>query len=207
MGRVGGNPGNRGNTRLRKNTIDVHKGGGISKQTPWRKDPIIRERMQLVHKLWAEGYGNEAILVKVNTWAALNVPTHPRFGISVIQNDKKNIISLVEEGDDDLRIEHLESLKHLKQVAYEEFERTTVDMAKPSLLNVIRAAEETGAKIDGSLIKRVEQNINVTSATEARILVQVLVRHLGSEELAMRVLQEVETKVIEAGTVDGQQST
>lgn len=182
-------PRNRGNTRVGH----IKGSGGNNKAKPWRRDPIIRERMLMVHKLWAEGYSPAAMLVKVNEWAQVKIPSHPEFSMHVIRMDKERILSLIDEENADMRAEHLESLKHLKKRAYEEIDSPGMDnMAKPGFMNVIRAAEETGAKIDGSLIHRSESKIMMTSDVQARILVQVLVKHLGSEEVAFRVLDEVQ---------------
>ena len=171
------------------------RGRGVrnNRNRPWREDVLIRERMELVHKMWVEGAQENEMLVAVNKWAAVKIPSHPMFGRSTIQTDKKNLLALIDEESAELRTEHLESLRHLKNRAYKTLDQPGLDdMAKPGLMNVIRAAEETGAKIDGSLVHRTESKVMMTNDMQARILVQVLVKHLGSEDIAFKVLDEVQ---------------
>src|ERR1035437_404408 len=186
----------RGNTR-----VGATRGRGVKnqRQLAWRKDPLIRERMELVHKMWVEGASQDAMLTAVNKWASKALPSHPMFTRSTIVTDKKNLLTLVDEDGGELRAEHLESLKHLKNRAYKELDTLGLDdMAKPGLLNVVCASEETGAKIDGSLVHRTESKVMMTTDVQARILVPVLVKHLGSEDIAFKVLDEVQDAIAAA---------
>jgi hypothetical protein len=56
--------GNRGNTRTRPGRMHIR---GRFKTTPWRQDPVIRDRMALVHRCWLRGLTVAETLEVVNS--------------------------------------------------------------------------------------------------------------------------------------------
>jgi hypothetical protein len=86
--------GNRGNTRIGATRA---RGQGRPTKTPWRKDILIRERMQVVARCWYGGMTIAETLDSVNAWAVSAIPSHPRFTLSTIKVDRQNISILAYE--------------------------------------------------------------------------------------------------------------
>lgn len=161
--------------------------------------------MHIVWRCWMEGYSHEGTLRKINEWVlsgGAGAGVEPFRSLDVVKDDRKRIQTLISESDAELRAEHVNSLRYIKQRAFEEIDKTAAPMAVPGLLNVAAKAEETMAKIDGTLITRVEQQVSVTKEDEARVLVQVLVDRLGSEDEALRVLDDVRLKLNPPKVID-----
>src|ERR1700733_1400689 len=161
----------------------VTLGPGKVRTLSWKNDPKIRARMQLVHECWMQGATLDATRMRVTDWLRSFDPNAQTPSRATIVNDRKHLMELQEGVDEKLREQHLMQLDHVIAKAYEEFDSTSTDMAKPGLLNVVRQAIETKAKVGGTMVQRIEQTIQKSEPDQARMLVQVLVKHIGDEGL------------------------
>jgi hypothetical protein len=160
--------------------------------------------MQVVHKAWMQGATLDMTRNAVHNWLlefdAQAVPPSR----ATIVNDRKHLMELQDGADEMLREQHLMQLDNVISTAYKELYTVGIsDMAKPGLLNVVRQAIETKAKVGGTMVQRIEQTIQRSEPDQARLLVQVLVKHIGDEAKALMILEEmkaidVPSKVITA---------
>ena len=169
----------------------VTVGPGKIRTLSWKNDPKIRARMQVVHRAWMQGASIDDTRNAVVNWLREFDPNATVPSRATIVNDRKHIMELQDGADDKLREQHLMQLDHVILKAYEEFASTTTDMAKPGLLNVVRQAIETKAKVGGTMVQRIEQTIAKSEPDQARLLVQVLVKHIGDEAMALKILEEM----------------
>lgn len=147
--------------------------------------------MQVVHRAWMQGASIDDTRNAVCNWLREFDPNATVPSRATIVNDRKHLMELQDGADEKLREQHLMQLDHVILKAYEEFAKTATDMAKPGLLNVVRQAIETKAKVGGTMVQRIEQTIQKSDPDQARMLVQVLVKHIGSEERALEILEEM----------------
>lgn len=134
----------RGNHR----TGVIRRGG----RTAWQTDPLIRERMQLHWRLWAEGRSQQEILLACNKFMAER--GQEPITIHTVRNDRKRIMhpdkGLV-LGDDELRGSHIETLRLVIQDAFDAFHTAPAgSLNRGSYLNTIKSTVELMAKLDGS---------------------------------------------------------
>jgi len=166
-------------------------GPGVIRTLSWKNDPKIRARMQVVHECWMRGATLDITRMRVADWLHTFDPNATVPSRATIVNDRKHLMELQSGVDDKLREQHLMQLDHVIAKAYEEFDSTSTDMAKPGLLNVVRQAIETKAKVGGTMVQRIEQTVTKSEPDQARLLVQVLVKHIGDETKALQILEEM----------------
>lgn len=176
-------------------------GPGKIRTLSWKNDPKIRARMQVVHKAWMQGASIDDTRNAVFNWLHDFDPQATVPSRATIVNDRKHIMELQDGADDRLREQHLMQLDHVILKAYEEFATTATDMAKPGLLNVVRQAIETKAKVGGTMVQRIEQTIAKSEPDQARLLVQVLVKHIGDETKALQILEDMKAIDVPSRTV------
>ena len=168
-------------------------GKGVVRTLSWKNDPKIRARMQVVHKAWMQGATLDMTRNAVHNWL-LEFDQHavPPSRATIV-NDRKHLMELQDGADEMLREQHLMQLDNVISTAYKELYTVGIsDMAKPGLLNVVRQAIETKAKVGGTMVQRIEQTIQRSEPDQARLLVQVLVKHIGDETKALQILQEMQ---------------
>ena len=169
----------------------VTLGPGKVRTLSWKNDPKIRARMQIVHRAWMQGASIDDTRNAVCNWLREFDPNATVPSRATIVNDRKHLMELQDGADEKLREQHLMQLDHVILKAYEEFATTSTDMAKPGLLNVVRQAIETKAKVGGTMVQRIEQTIQKSEPDQARLLVQVLVKHIGDEAKALEILEDM----------------
>jgi hypothetical protein len=166
-------------------------GPGKIRTLSWKNDPKIRARMQVVHECWMRGQTLDDTRTSVHGWLLKFDPAAGPPSRATIVNDRKHLMELQTGVDEKMREQHLMQLDHVIFKAYAEFETTSTDMAKPGLLNVVRQAIETKAKVGGTMVQRIEQTVTKSEPDQARLLVQVLVKHIGDEAKALMILEEM----------------
>ena len=149
--------------------------------------------MQVVHEAWMQGASLDQTRERIVDWLRTFDPNATVPSRATIVNDRKHLMELQEGVDEKLREQHLMQLDHVIAKAYEEFDHTATDMAKPGLLNVVRQAIETKAKVGGTMVQRIEQTVQQSAPDQARLLVQVLVKHIGDETKALQILEEMKS--------------
>ena len=176
-------------------------GPGKIRTLSWKQDPKIRARMQVVHEAWMMGTTLEDTRTIVHGWLLKFDPQATIPSRATIVNDRTHLMELQAGVDDKMREQHLMQLDHVIFKAYTEFETTSTDMAKPGLLNVVRQAIETKAKVGGTMVQRIEQTVTKSEPDQARLLVQVLVKHIGDETKALQILQEMQAIDVPSKTI------
>jgi hypothetical protein len=167
-------------------------GPGKVRTLSWKNDPKIRARMQVVHEAWMRGATLDDTRTLVHGWLLKFDPAAVPPSRATIVNDRKHLMELQTGTDEKMREQHLMQLDHVITVAYEELYKIGIsDMAKPGLLNVVRQAIETKAKVGGTMVQRIEQTVTKSEPDQARLLVQVLVKHIGDEAKALMILEEM----------------
>jgi hypothetical protein len=169
----------------------VTLGPGKIRTLSWKNDPKVRARMQVVHEAWMQGATLDDTRTLVHGWLLKFDPQATAPSRATIVNDRKHLMELQDGVDEKLREQHLMQLDHVIAKAYSEFDSTSTDMAKPGLLNVVRQAIETKAKVGGTMVQRIEQTIAKSEPDQARLLVQVLVKHIGDEAMALKILEDM----------------
>lgn len=166
LGKVG--PGNHrtGVARNRRTHVGRNKGA-----LPWRKDPLILERVDLVRILKAQGHTGRTMLPRLNEIMVSH--GQPEITIDTVYNDFERLREIQAEEraraiQDEQSIvgEHIEALTEVRRQAWKAFEQTPdKSLNRSAYLNTIRATVETTAKLDGSLIHRegrqVDGNVRV----------------------------------------------
>lgn len=167
---------------------------------PWSKDAMILGRMELVEKLWAQGYSSNQMMSVVNDrMKELGVPP---VSIRTIKRDKQRLLSRFEEETEDARAEHIESLKLVKRKAWDAFENTPAgSLNKSSYLNTIRATEETISKLDGSMQNKVIVEGQLEVKHVAAVLMEVLISKFDMQT-AEDVLSDFTTRVAAVEVID-----
>ena len=168
-------------------------GPGVVRTLSWKNDPKIRARMQVVHEAWMRGATLDQTRQLVHGWL-LEFDQHavPPSRATIV-TDRKHLMELQTGVDERMREQHLMQLDHVIATAYGELHKVGLsDMAVPGLLNVVRQAIETKAKVGGTMVQRIEQTVSRSEPDQARLLVQVLVKHIGDETKALQILQEMQ---------------
>jgi hypothetical protein len=167
-------------------------GPGKIRTLSWKHDPKIRARMQVVHEAWMRGNTLDQTRTLVHEWLMTFDPHAVPPSRATIVIDRKHLMELQDGEDKMLREQHLMQLDHVIATAYQELYTVGLsDMAKPGLLNVVRQAIETKAKVGGTMVQRIEQTVVKSEPDQARLLVQVLVKHIGDEKKALEILEEM----------------
>src|ERR1039458_8975825 len=78
---------------------------------PWRDDPIIRERLDVVARLWATGLSTTASVAPLNQW--LRERGYPEVQRTTVTDDRKRLAVLARESHPMAQEEHSEKLRHL----------------------------------------------------------------------------------------------
>jgi hypothetical protein len=167
-------------------------GPGKIRTLSWKNDPKIRARMQVVHEAWMRGATLDQTRQLVHGWL-LEFDQHavPPSRATIV-TDRKHLMELQTGVDERMREQHLMQLDHVIATAYGELHKVGLsDMAVPGLLNVVRQAIETKAKVGGTMVQRIEQTVTRSEPDQARLLVQVLVKHIGDEAKALMILEEM----------------
>ena len=167
-------------------------GPGKIRTLSWKRDPKIRARMQVVHAAWMRGATLDQTRTTVHLWLREFDPNATVPSRATIVTDRAHLMELQDGDDQKMREQHLMQLDNVIAEAYAEFDSTAADMAKPGLLNVVRQAIETKAKVGGTMVQRIEQTVSRSEPDQARLLVQVLVKHIGDETKALQILQEMQ---------------
>ncbi len=105
------------------------------------------------------------------------------------------MLSIQQEVNEDARKEHLDSLKLLKQEAWDKYEKQPdISPTKVQWANVIIKNEETLAKVDGSMVQKISMDGHMQISHQATVLLGVLVRHVG-EEVAEAILLDFKQEI------------
>lgn len=177
-------------------------GPGKIRTLSWKNDPKIRARMQVVHECWMRGETLDMTRSLVHAWLLEFDPAAVPPSRATIVNDRKHLMELQDGNDAKMREQHLMQLDHVIVTAYKELYTVGLsDMAKPGLLNVVRQAIETKAKVGGTMVQRIEQTVTQSAPDQARLLVQVLVKHIGDEAKALMILEEMKAIDVPSRTV------
>lgn len=84
---------------------------------PWRDDPIIRERLDIVARLWAEGKSITQSLPLINEW--LTSKGYPNVKRDAIHDDRARLSALAREAHPHAQEEHSDKMRHLTERLYE----------------------------------------------------------------------------------------
>lgn len=148
-------------------------------QLPAAKDPLIRERTDLVWTLWAQGYTCEQMLPTVNRLMVSRGA--PEVEIHTVWRDRKRIMEMLAERDQDRMASHVESFQLVKREAWRAFHAaSTASLNRGSYLNTIAATEERLARLDGTL--RAGEAAQVTAGVKLEVV------FLGADEWNQRLL-------------------
>lgn len=131
---------------------------------PWREDPLILERVNLVRTLKAQGRRYSEMLDTVNE--LMRTRGAPEVTVDTIQEDYARVRALLAEEraeaaqvEDDARQRHIEALEEVIRQAWTAFQSASAaSLNRSAYLNTIRAALETIGKFDGSLKDRIEHS-------------------------------------------------
>ena len=157
---------------------------------PAAKDPLIRERVDLVWTLWAQGYTCNQMLPLVNRLMVSRGA--PEVEIHTVWEDRKRIMAMLAERDKDRMASHIESFQLVKREAWRAFHAaSTSSLNRGSYLNTIAATEERLARLDGTL--------KAAEASQVTAGVKLEVVFLGADEWNQKLIGAA----IESAAPDG----
>lgn len=117
---------------------------------PWRKDPLILARIELVERLRASGLSRTEIAARVSEWSRARGDL-PEVDVKTIDDDIVRSRDLWAERAVGAREDHLAGLHHVKRLALTAFAQApNSSLNRGQFLNVARQAEVDAARIDGS---------------------------------------------------------
>src|SRR5215472_12327407 len=133
---------------------------------PWREDPLILERINLVRTLRAQGFKTAAIVGPVNE--LMRSRGAPEITYDTVRWDNHRIKELLAEEraeaievEEEARQAHIEALEEVKRQAWLAVNSASAaSLNRSAYLNTIRATEETIAKLDGSFVERKETKLD-----------------------------------------------
>jgi hypothetical protein len=153
------------------------------------------ERVNLVRTLVAQGRVATDILAVANQLMARRGV--PEIGLDTIYEDRRRLRELQDEEraaaagvEQDQLEQHLTALHMVEAEAWKAFHTTgSASLNRSGYLNVIRGTRETIAKLDGSMIHRAENKVEVRDHRNVGdMLEKLLERELGNAEAVDRVL-------------------
>jgi hypothetical protein len=161
-----GNPGNKGNRR--SGAVKGTHSGLRRGQLPWRKDPVILERLNLIRTLRAQGYSSAGMMLgPVNE--LMRRRGVPEITVDAVYDDFPRLKELQREEqaqaakiEGEAKQEHIDALQEVKRQAWRAFHSaSTSSLNRGSYLNTIASTEEKIAKLDGTLTQRVELEASI----------------------------------------------
>ncbi len=116
----------------------------------WRKDVVILRRIAWQEDLRAEGWVGQALLDRIN--ARCTAEGIDPISREALYDDHHRSRDLMEDEAKDAKHRHLASIEHIKREAMSAFHDTgSQSLNRSAYLNVALRAEETSAKLDGTL--------------------------------------------------------
>ncbi len=116
----------------------------------WRKDPLIRQRIDLVWRLWAQGYSTAQMMPTVDQFCdRMGVPQVTE---RTVELDKQHIRELIAETEAGLKEQQVESLKLVMREGWRTWhDRATPAIVRSKLLDTISLTTERLAKLTGTM--------------------------------------------------------
>jgi len=186
----------------------VIRKGNRCESVPWRDDIVIRERLDEVARLWAEGLSVTNSVAPLNAW--LDAKGYPEITRTTLGEDRKRLATLARESHPQAQEEHSLKLNHLTEKLYDRLNQGTCDkcgrgpmseMAQAQLWSVLQRNLSEHAKVDGAMVTRIETRIEKTATDAIKILVlQVLPDHGIDESTILALLDDPRVRDLEVSS-------
>jgi hypothetical protein len=199
--------------------IKTGVGGHVMLTVPWRDDPIIRERLDIVARLWAEGKSITQSLPLINEW--LTSKGYPNVKRDAIHDDRARLSALAREAHPHAQEEHSDKMRHLTERLYERIEEMhengasvcrqcgqrcghyANEQAEAGVWSVLQRTLAEYAKVDGAVVTRIETKVERTATDAVKVLVLNVLPKYVAEDVVLRILDDPEVRALEVDPDDG----